>query len=316
MGGSTQLFEHIAISGEVGSGKSTVARELAARYEAQLFSTGEVHREIAALRGRSTLDTNLLAEQDTTIDDYIDNQTRQRALSSLPTVFDSRLAWHFVKGALKVHLLVDAAEGARRIQHRSTAVEAYESEAEALERAEQRRSSERRRFLTRYGVDIGRLRNYDLVVDTTHLGSGEVVSLIEESLNIDPGGQIEQRLFVDSRRVFPIDPLASEVSHPDIASKPRVKTGFTRLPLSYSCPFFFCHDLAGHVALSQALIAGKVLLSARLAYEGRERLPSGLTADQLFAQRASSETIHSWERTHHFSFLSYPKWAVPPKELS
>jgi cytidylate kinase len=48
-----------------------------------------------------------------------------------------------------------------------SSVESYASAAEARERLAQRSESERVRFIERYGADKTRLRNYDLVCDST-----------------------------------------------------------------------------------------------------------------------------------------------------
>ena len=81
---------------------------------------------------------------------------------------DSRLAWHFFTDALKVHMITEPAEAARRVLARpSGPAESYTSLEEAKAKLRERSESERSRFIIRYGVDKARLRNYDLVCDTT-----------------------------------------------------------------------------------------------------------------------------------------------------
>ena len=49
------------------------------------------------------------------IDDMLDARSTQLGKTMDHTVFDSRLAWHFVEKSFKVFLLVDTQEAARRV---------------------------------------------------------------------------------------------------------------------------------------------------------------------------------------------------------
>ncbi|MCX8480689.1 MAG: cytidylate kinase family protein, partial [Sediminibacterium sp.] len=65
---------HITITGDLGSGKTTVAKKLCEILHYTYFSTGKIQREIAAQRKTNTLNLNYIAENDSSIDEYIDNQ--------------------------------------------------------------------------------------------------------------------------------------------------------------------------------------------------------------------------------------------------
>ncbi|MGO9455863.1 MAG: (d)CMP kinase [Acidimicrobiales bacterium] len=180
-------YPTIALSGDLGSGKSSVAGLLVNALGARRVSTGEAQRQIAAQRGISTLELNRLAETDPTIDEEIDSVFRSLARLAEPLVVDSRLAWHFLPDAVKVHLVVDPEVAASRVLAREGArAERYGSMSEALARIADRADSERRRFQTIYGVDIFRLSNYDLVVDTTRAGPDEVAQAVLDSLGGPP----------------------------------------------------------------------------------------------------------------------------------
>jgi predicted cytidylate kinase len=192
----------IALSGELGSGKSSVAGLLVDALGARRVSTGEAQRQIAAQRGISTLELNRLAETDPTIDEEIDSVFRSLAELTEPLVVDSRLAWHFLPAAVKVHLVVDPEVAAARVLHREAArAERYGSVSEALARTADRADSERRRFQTIYGVDIFRLSNYDLVVDTTRADADEVARAVLDRLGAPP---------VHSGPAVLLDPLRAE----------------------------------------------------------------------------------------------------------
>ena len=60
---------------------------------------------------------------------------RSLAEATEPLVVDSRLAWHFLPAAVKVHLVIDPEVAAGRVLDREGArAEQYGSVAEALER--------------------------------------------------------------------------------------------------------------------------------------------------------------------------------------
>jgi predicted cytidylate kinase len=173
----------IALSGELGSGKSSVAELLVDALGARRVSTGEAQRQIAAKRGISTLELNRLSETDPTIDEEIDSVFRSLAETKEPLVVDSRLAWHFLPLSFKVHLVVDPEVAAARVLHREgSQAERYESVAEALERIGARADSERRRFQVMYDLDIFRLGNYDLVIDTSRASPDEVARAVLDHL--------------------------------------------------------------------------------------------------------------------------------------
>ena len=169
----------ITISGDLGSGKSTVSRLLAERLQLQRYSTGDIQRRLAAERGMTSLEFNQLAEQDRSIDTLIDNGTIEIANSVDRLVFDSRLAWHFVPDSIKIYLSVDPRVAAQRVAAAGRgSVESYQSVEEAMALMNARRQSEIERFIEYYGVNIDSYRNFDLVVDTTYATPEEVADMI------------------------------------------------------------------------------------------------------------------------------------------
>ena len=262
-------MRHIAISGELGSGKSVVAAALAERLDAEVVSTGAIHRRIAASRGESALETNLAAESDEEIDRRIDGELVRRGREQDTIVFDSRMAWHFVPDALKVHLVVDPAVGATRMLGRSpTDVERYGSVEEAAARAEDRHASEQRRFLGKYDVDIDRLRNYDVVVDTSEATVVEVAEWVRAFHEDPPSGTDTPALCLSPRRLLPLEPTPDEGRLAELqarlAADPR--SCDLRPTVAYDRPRFWVVD--GHEVVSAAAGAGHHLLRTRLRTGG------------------------------------------------
>ncbi len=170
----------ITISGDLGSGKTTVAKLLAERLGYKYLSTGAIQRQIAGELGLTTLDLNLLSERQTEIDDRIDGHTQRIGQTDDDYVIDSRLAWHFIPDSLKVFITVDEVIAAQRISgdaSRESSEELVEPEA-MVEKIRARRASEKRRFLDKYGIDYRDLNNFDLVIDSSNASVEEVAAIV------------------------------------------------------------------------------------------------------------------------------------------
>lgn len=299
-------FQHITVSGELGSGKSSIAHELARIHGMNVVSTGALQRKLAESLGLSTLAMNKRAETDSSIDERFDGLLREFGSKSDPAIFDSRMAWHFVPDAFKIHLVVDSLVAAERLYRvRSSDVESYSSVEHAARDARKRFESERMRFQQKYSVDIGRLKNYDLIVDTSDANLAEVVAEILQALDGKParGGNLR----VSPRRIVPtIDPVR-ELAAVEHGAMPTWESP----TVGYSSPYFFA--IRGHDALSKALLEKKKLVSAILESEDDEEVVGGITASQYLFREAQRKWIYDWEDIHGFRFSSYPDTA--DKEL-
>jgi cytidylate kinase len=175
----------ITISGDIGSGKSTTGRLLAATLGYKYLSTGNIQRKIAEEMNLTTLELNLLSEKMTEIDDKIDAYTR--ALNEAPEdyVVDSRLAWHFIPDSYKVFLRCGDQVAASRIFKDSDRFsdEHVANEEILLERIKDRRQSEKRRFLEKYNVDFQNLEHYDFIIDSSYFTPGEIVDMIQKGID-------------------------------------------------------------------------------------------------------------------------------------
>ncbi len=169
----------ICISGDLASGKSVVSRIVAEKLKYELFSAGRIFRQLAEEKGISVLELNTLAETSQEIDNMIDSNLIEIGLKQENIILDSRMAWHFVKESFKIYLTVDHLEAAKRVlQDKRGTTEKYNNIDEALEGLAQRRAAESKRYLSKYGVDISNLDNYQLVVDTTCKSAEQVAKLI------------------------------------------------------------------------------------------------------------------------------------------
>lgn len=293
----------VSISGDLGSGKSTVARILSERLSLPLLSTGALHREIAAQRNLSTLELNAVATNDPTIDRLVDGKLMKLNESDLGAVVDSRMGWWFIPRALKVHLLVSPRVGASRAHLRVEETERYRTAEAATSGIIRRAEIERERFLEKYGVDIRSLRNYDVVIDTSTIAPMECADIVIAALSHGTPHEVECRpatLLLPPSRIYPTEritalrDLQEEArlllsSHAYLTEHP--------VPVVYRAPVFVAVD--GHKRTSSAILGGRRLVPCTLVGEGAERLPLGLSADDIVRQAAHEPSRwYDWEDAH------------------
>lgn len=97
---------NLSLTGNLGSGKSSLGKELIAR-GFEIVSSGDIFRGLAAERGVSIVEMNKIAETDKSIDKMVDDRTIALGKSKDRTIFDSRMGWHFVPDSFKVFVMVD-----------------------------------------------------------------------------------------------------------------------------------------------------------------------------------------------------------------
>lgn len=177
---------HITLTGNLGSGKSTISKLLEEQYGYEIFSTGKVIRRIAAEHNVDVLEMNKMMEADHQYDHMIDDTTARisRENPDKDILFDSRLAWNFVEKSFKVFLSASVDVAAQRVMHdaKRGEVEAYASLEEAKQKLKERMITEDRRYKDIYGIEYLNYSNYNLILDSTDC-SPEVLAriLIEEA---------------------------------------------------------------------------------------------------------------------------------------
>ena len=172
------MTDKISLAGDLGSGKSTVAKILIDRLGAEYYSTGAIVRSIAEQRGMTVAELNTYMETHPEIDHEIDAGIAALSELDKALIIDSRMAWHFTKGTFKVYLSCDIETSSLRIMNANREGEHSATLEETVKATKARRDSERKRYSEQYGVDIKDLTNYDLIVDTTYATPEQIADRI------------------------------------------------------------------------------------------------------------------------------------------
>ena len=174
---------NLSITGKLGSGKSTICKELEAEgYE--IITAGSIFREIATERGISVVELNEQAKTDSSLDTLIDTRTTELSEQKDKCIFDCRLGWFFAPKTIKIFVDVDINVAARRVMNdtRRTA-ESYATLDDAVIGIMKRQEMERDRFLALYKADIYDMSNYDLVINSTDTDAKALATLILNAID-------------------------------------------------------------------------------------------------------------------------------------
>ena len=167
----------ITLAGSPGSGKSTLRSMLAEHYGLKTKGTGDFMRELSRKHGYSDI-TQFLVEyvsEHPEVDHQVDEEQRLYGEQNEDFVLDAHLGFYFVPDSIRICLICDLEEAARRIlEDTERTTEEAKTIRESIDTSQKRRDTMRRNFLSLYKVDIDDRSNFDLLMDTSSLSSAEV----------------------------------------------------------------------------------------------------------------------------------------------
>lgn len=203
------MQDKISLAGDLGSGKSTVSKILIERLGAEYYSTGAIVRSIAEKHGMSVVELNVYMETHPEIDHEIDDGLK--ALSSVDKllIIDSRMAWHFTEGTFKVYLSADPETSALRIMSANRVGEHAATLEDTVRQTRERRESEKKRYMTQYGVDIKDLTNYSVIIDTTAATPAEVAECLISAFEVWQTNRGFGMAYVSPERLYYPDDAAN-----------------------------------------------------------------------------------------------------------
>jgi cytidylate kinase len=278
----------------------------------EALSTGGIQRKLAAARGITTLELNLLAEKDPSIDRQIDDYLRNLPRSG-DLVVESRMAWHFVPGTKKAFLYILVPEAASRILNARRGDENYKNLDDSMALIAERRRSEIKRFQKYYGVNIDDLRNYDVVVDTTFSAPPNIVETVlrPSPVQFHPLVWLNPKNLVPTQGIRDLNPTIVEEIMRSIEH-----SGFDNdqpIRAIYVDHAFFIVD--GHNRAAAAIKRGLEYVPLILAACEDETYISGLTARHYVETSVSDSRVYDWEDAVGFRY-KYPIWKppLPPRQ--
>jgi len=196
----------ISLAGDLGSGKSTVSNILMGELGAEYYGTGKIARELAESMGMDIAALNIYMEDHPEMDYEFDRRLVNLSDDPRTLIIDSRMAWHFTRGTLKIYLSTDPETSAVRIMRAGRSSEQFATVEEAAERIRARKESERKRYGELYGVDCKDLGNYNLVIDTTYASPEETCEAILATIPAWEADSEVRACYVCSRRLrYPDD---------------------------------------------------------------------------------------------------------------
>lgn len=174
----------ITITGDLGSGKSTIAKKLSKKLGFKYYSTGSIFRSLAKKKKISLIELSKLAETDNKIvDKEIDDYQKNLGKKEDNFVLEGRLGFKFIPKSIKICLKVNEEEAAKRIIKNKRQDEQFSSIEQAVKELKKRRDSELKRYKKLYNVDIEQNSHFDYVIDTTKLNRNQVLKKVLEFIN-------------------------------------------------------------------------------------------------------------------------------------
>ncbi len=168
----------ITISGQAGSGKSTVGKILADKLGYVYYSIGTLRRRMAKERGIRLSELNRLGEAEEFTDREVDEYQKKLGKKKGNFVVDGRLSFHFIPNSVKIYLKADLKTRARRVFTDERIAEGFKSLKDAENELKDRERSDLFRYKKYYGIKFIDKKNYDIVIDTSHITAEEVAEKI------------------------------------------------------------------------------------------------------------------------------------------
>ncbi len=166
----------ITIGGPIGSGKTTLAKELATNFGFTHISAGMIMRDMAKKMNMSIEQFSKYAENNPEIDLEIDKQQKELAKNG-NCVVDGRLSGHFLKSNLKIWLSAPLDTRVKRTSKRD-----HKTVEDARICLLEREASEKKRYFEIYGINLDDINGYDLIINTATFNVDALLRIISSAI--------------------------------------------------------------------------------------------------------------------------------------
>ncbi len=303
------IHTKISITGDLGSGKSTISRIFSEKIKCKTYSTGGIQRDIAKKFNMSTLELNKYSETHPEIDDEIDSFTKELNLKKESFIIDSRMAWHFIPNSFKVSLLVKPTIATKRILNDLDRVSEKTSSFEkTLQDLKDRKKSEVGRFKKLYNVECENPDNFNLIIDTSYSDPVHIVDLIIEQHQKWQNGIQYNKYWVSPKVLYPTQHVISLSREDSIQLNETIKeNGFDcKFPVEIVDCKGFMLIWDGHKRTSASLFNNFDLIPIKVLDSETSEIMPGLTSDRFCSSNINLSWIYDWEDCHKFRFDEYP----------
>ena len=297
----------ISITGDLGSGKSTVSKLLCKRLNYDHVYTGKIQRAIAQRYNMTTLELNTYAETHPEIDEEIDS-TFKSLNDSTDLIVDSRLAWFFLPDSFKVFLKTNVIVSANRIAaDKQRESEEYASREEAINQLMARKTSENKRYMELYGADCNDLSQFNLLIDTSFITPERVAELIVTAYDSWLVSQKYAQAFISPTNLYPTRSVQYLDNDSYIGAQNDMQTNeyAMNFPVKAAHIHSFDYILDGHKRVSCAL-KNKIDLIPVVYQPENSLFSEGLVCKDAIPYSAQHSLFKEWEDFHSFSYLLYP----------
>lgn len=297
------MTTHITITGDLGSGKSTIAKKICDILHLKYLSTGSIQRELASQMGMNTLEFNKYSNENKEIDSYIDQKLKDINHASDTYVLDSRLGWHFVQTSFKIYVMaMDEVAAARVLKDGSRVGEPDARDLQGkISELKERRELENNRFEKIYGIRPSLFQDFDIIIDTSTATVEDITQLVVDLYQKHCKGEPYAKVWLSPIRLFPTN--SYEVTHNEKESPIKC--------VLYLRNFFI---VEGHDQVSEYINRKSELIPVEMTGKNEDLIDDHTNIQTFLHNHSDLKTIKEWEKKHQIKFFHYPDFLTTDAE--